>query len=81
MSNDQDVADYLDLFLANMKSREIPEAARAKHLLPLWNTKAAAAVAGLTAEARNSMDEPVKTLMDTAHIAPAYVSQTVWNHE
>ena len=81
MTSDQDVADYLDLFLANMKSREIPEAARAKHLLPLLNAKGIAATAGLTAEAKNSIDMLVKTLMDTAHVAPAYVSQTFWNYD
>ena len=35
MAKDQDVADYLELFLDNMKSREIPKVAQAKHLLPL----------------------------------------------
>ena len=45
------------------------------------HAKAIAAIAGLTAEAKNSIDVLMKTLMDTAHVAPAYVSQTFWNYD
>ena len=52
MARDQDLADYLELFTDNMDSREIPKPARAKHLLPLLNSKATAAISGLPAEAK-----------------------------
>ena len=81
MQRDQDVADYIDLFMANMESREISPVAQAKHLLPLLNVKAATAIAGLTPEAKDDIKTVVKTLMDTAQVAPAYVSQQVWNYE
>lgn len=50
MTQDQDLADYLDMFEDNMVSREIPKAAHAKHLLRLLNTKATIAISGLPAE-------------------------------
>ena len=78
---DQDLADYLDMFLDNMKNRKIPQAAQARHLIPLLNVKATSAIAGLVAEARNDIEIVVKTLMDTAHMAPAYISQQLWQAE
>ncbi len=46
--------------------------------MPLLNV---AAVAGLTPEAKDDIKTVVKTLMDTAQVAPAYESQQVWNYE
>ena len=47
MQKDQDLADYLDMFSDNMKNRKIPQAAQARHLIPLLNVKATSAIAGL----------------------------------
>ena len=62
MTKDQDLADYLELFTDNMDSREIPGPARAKHLLPLLNSKATTALSGLPAEAKMDIDVLKSTL-------------------
>ena len=59
MQKDQDLADYLDMFLDNMKNRKIPQAAQARHLIPLLNVKATSAIAGLVAEA-SSIDSSIQ---------------------
>lgn len=79
MEKGQDVADYIDLFLCNMESRDIPEAAQARHLLPLLNAKTATALAGLSSDDKDSIGTVVETLLSAANVAPAYVAQEFWN--
>lgn len=81
MARDHDLQDYIDMFLSNMESREIPKAAQAKHLLPLLNVKATAAVASMTPEDRDNIETLVRTLMDTIQDSSAYISQAIWNYE
>lgn len=80
MTKDQDVADYLDLFQDNMKSREIPKLAKAKHLLPLLNTKATIAVSGLPPEDKANIDTLMETLLSIAYETTKYASKAYWQH-
>ena len=78
MTQDQDLADFLDMFEDNMVSREIPRAAQAKHLLPLLNTKATIAISGLPAEDKTNIDKLRETLLSTAYDTTKYASKTFW---
>ena len=73
MGKEQDLADYLDLFKSNMDSRDIPKEARAKHLLPLLNSKATAAIVGLPADSK--VDMLLATVLETTK----YASKAYWN--
>ena len=81
MEKGQDVADYIDLFLCNMESRDIPEAAQARHLLPLLNSTATTALAGLSADDKDNIGTVVEVLLSAANVAPTYVAQEFWNVE
>ena len=50
-----------------MRSREIPKAAQAKHLLPLLNPKASTAISGLPAEDKDDIEVLTKTLLATVY--------------
>ena len=80
MAKDQDVADYLELFLDNMKSREIPKVAQAKHLLPLLNAKATIAISGLPAEAKADIEILTSTLLSTVYETTKYASKAYWQY-
>ena len=81
MARDQDLADYLELFTDNiMDSREIPKPARAKHLLPLLNSKATTAISGLPAEAKMDIDVLMSTLLSTVYETTKFTSKAYWQH-
>ena len=80
MTRDQDLADYLELFTDNMDSREIPGPARAKHLLPLLNSKATTAISGLPAEAKMDIDVLMSTLLSTVYETTKFASKAFWQH-
>ena len=80
MTRDQDLADYLELFTDNMDSREIPGPARAKHLLPLLNSKATTASSGLPAEAKMDIDVLMSTLLSTVYETTKFASKAFWLH-
>ena len=79
MGKEQDLADYLDLFKSNMDSRDIPKEARAKHLLPLLNSKATAAIVGLPADSKDDIDILTSTLLATVLETTKYASKAYWN--
>ena len=78
MTAEQDLADYLDLFDDNMRSREIPRLAQAKHLLPLLNAKATIAISGLPADAKADIDRLKETLLSTVYDTTKYASKAFW---
>ena len=80
MARDQDLADYLELFTDNMDSRKIPKSARAKHLLPLLNSKATTAISGLPAEAKMDIDVLMSTLLSTVYETTKFASKAYWQH-
>ena len=80
MAKDQDVADYLELFQDNMKSREIPKIAQAKHLLPLLNAKATIAISGLPAESKADIEVVTSTLLSTVYETTKYASKAYWQY-
>ena len=79
MSKDQDIADYLELFETNMECRQIPQAARASHLVPLLNSKSLVAISGLPPEAKLDMAVLKKTLLATANTSTRYASKAYWD--
>lgn len=78
MKDGEDLADNLDLFLDNTKKREIPKHAQADHLVPLLNSKATLAIAGMPPERKHDIDLLCATLRGTVLEVTRYASQAYW---
>ena len=80
MTFNQDLADYIEMFEANMASREIDPGAWTHHLIPLLNGKASTAISGLPPEARADYETLRDTILATAHTTTKYASKAFWTH-
>lgn len=78
MAKDQDLADYIDMFEANMQSRKIPKHAWAKHLVPLLHPRITPSIASLPPADKLNFDVLKETLLATAYATTKYASRALW---
>ena len=79
MTKDQDLADYIDMFEANMQSREIPKHAWAKYLVPLLHSRITPSIASLPPADKLDFAVLKETLLATAYATTTkYASRALW---
>ena len=78
MAKDHDLADYIEMFEANMNSREIPKHAWAKHLVPLLHSRVTPSIASLPPADKLNFDVLKETLLATAYATTKYASRALW---
>ena len=78
MAKDQDLADYIEMFEANMQSREIPKHAWAKHLVPLLHSRVTPSIASLPPADKLNFAVLKETLLATAYATTKYASRALW---
>lgn len=78
MAKDQDLADYIEMFEADMQSREIPKHAWAKHLVPLLHPRITPSIASLPPADKLDFKVLKDTLLATAYATTKYASRALW---
>jgi len=75
MTAKEDIQDYLELFEANMRDRELPKDTWAHHLLPLLNQNCKAAVSSLPIDTRYDYTAVTELILNTCVQTSRYPGQ------